>query len=231
MNDIIRVKNLTKVYRFGKEKNFVLNNISFSINKGEFIAITGASGSGKSTLLYILSGLERATGGELHVCALDLRKMSEDELVAFRSKNIGFVFQSFNLIPNLTALENVAFPLFLKGVGKERRLARAKKLLDKFNLGNRLDYFPNQLSGGQQQRISIARALIADPQIIFADEPTGNLDTKNGEEIVDYLLETIFQKKKTLLLVTHDEKLARKADRIISIEDGRIIRDFRKEDE
>ncbi len=222
---IIRTVNLHKVFRMGQEKVHALNGVNLSIDRGEFVAILGTSGSGKSTLLNMLAGLEKPSKGEIHVGGVALEKLNERQLAKFRQLNIGFVFQSYHLIPTLTAQENVALGLIFKGVPRKKRDAMAKNMLANVGLANRMKHKPSELSGGQQQRVSIGRALINNPVLMLADEPTGNLDSKNSQEIVSLL--KMFNKnyKQTLLVITHDERIALQADRIISIEDGRIARD------
>lgn len=222
MAPIIEVKNLVKKYRVGTEIITALNGVDLQIEKGEFIAIVGTSGSGKSTLLNMMSGLERPTKGEIWINNILINKVKEKDMAAFRRNHMGFVFQSFNLLGSLTALENAVLPLILQGVGSKERSKRGKEMLMILGLENRMRNKPNQMSGGQQQRVSIARALINNPKILFADEPTGNLDTKTTKEIMELLTTTIKEKGQTLVMVTHDRDVASYADRIIHMVDGVI---------
>jgi putative ABC transport system ATP-binding protein len=198
----------------------ILRGIDLDIRQGETIGIVGPSGSGKSTLLMIMTGLEKATSGAVHVAGHDFTALGEDGLARARGENIGIVFQSFHLVPTMTALENVALPLEFSGRTDARE--RAAEVLDTVGLSHRLDHFPAQLSGGEQQRVAIARALAPNPKLLFADEPTGNLDARNGEQIMDLLFDLHERSGTTLILVTHDERLAARCDRTIHIEDGRI---------
>jgi len=219
---IIDVREATKVYRVGSVDVHALRGVSVSIMPGEFCCIIGRSGSGKSTLLNLLAGLEPATGGEIVINGLHLERMTQSELILFRQKNVGFIFQSFNLMPYYTALENVAFPLSFRGVPKARRDRLAKRALVDIGLGEHLRHTPGQMSGGQQQRVGIARALVTDPPIIFADEPTGNLDSTTSDEVMASMSATVRQKGKTFIMVTHDPNMAAYADKVINILDGRI---------
>lgn len=221
--EVIRVSQLYKIYRVGEEKVRALNGVDFSIYKGEFCAIVGTSGSGKSTLLNMLAGLEKPTKGEIVIAGQHLEKKSENQLVKFRREHIGFIFQSFNLLPTMNALENVALPLTFQGMDKARRMKRASAVLDLVGLQNHKNHKPMQLSGGQQQRVGIARALVVKPEIIFADEPTGNLDSKTSREVMALIKEIIHKQNQTLVMVTHDDQLARYADRIFRISDGKIV--------
>lgn len=223
MAEIIRVSNVHKIYRVGENVVHALAGVSLSVNRGEFVAITGTSGSGKSTLLNVLAGLEPVTVGEIVVCGQHMEELSENALVSFRRENVGFVFQSFNLIPTMTAEENVALPLMFRGESKAQRLEKARRMLDIVGLGDHAQHKPMQMSGGQQQRVGIARALVVDPKIIYADEPTGNLDSKNGAETIRLIKKIVKEQNQTVVMVTHDLKLAREADRIIYIIDGRIV--------
>ncbi|KYH34454.1 ABC transporter ATP-binding protein YtrE [Clostridium tepidiprofundi DSM 19306] len=224
MEDIICVKNLRKVYRMGDEKVVALNNINLNIKKGEVCCILGTSGSGKSTLLNMMAGLERPTKGEINIKKYRIDKMNEKNVTKFRQQNVGFVFQSYNLLPNLTALENVAMPFIFAGVPKSKRNKRAIEMLTAVGLGDRLNHRPNQMSGGQQQRVSIARAFVTKPDIVFADEPTGNLDTNTTIEIMELITKMAKENNETLVIVTHDEETAVYADRIIYVRDGNIER-------
>lgn len=220
MDIILQSDDLSKYYLSAGQKTEVLKNISLSINKSEFVVIAGSSGSGKSTLLSVLSGLDTATSGSVVMAGHDITELSEDQLGQFRNKLTGFVFQAFHLIPSLNALENVMFPAELNKDpdAKDKALA----LLDRVGLSHRQKNFPSQLSGGEQQRVAICRALINEPQIIFADEPTGNLDSKNSETIIQVLLDLHSDKKTTLVMATHSHSLASHADRIIQLNDGKI---------
>lgn len=221
--EILKIENLSKIYGRGETAVKALDEVSFSVRRGEFIAVVGPSGSGKSTLLHLLGGVDRPTSGRVMVDNTDIYRLNETQLAIFRRRQIGLVYQFYNLIPVLTVEENIALPLLLDGhqVDKEH----FNNIVNTLDLQNRLSYLPNQLSGGQQQRVSIGRALINNPALMLADEPTGNLDSKNSNEIVDLL--KMFNKnyKQTLIIITHDERIALQADRIISIEDGRIARD------
>lgn len=220
---IISLRNVVKIYKTKKVRFKALNGISLDIYPNEFVAIVGTSGSGKSTMLNLIAGLEKPTAGKIFVKERPIHKMSEDELVDFRLKHVGFIFQKFNLMDTLTALENAAFPLMLRGVSEKERGKTAREVLDLLGLREHLEHYPDELSGGQQQRVSIARAIIMHPQIIFADEPTGNLDSYTAEQIADILKEIVHQEGATLLLVTHDIEKAKYADRIIRLADGEIV--------
>ncbi len=218
MNKILTVEHLCKT--LGDVR--VIDDVSFDVEKGEFLAIQGPSGSGKTTLLALMAGLEKADAGSISVGGEDLTSMSEDQLALFRRNNVGFVFQSFNLIPTLNAVENVALPLFPASVPAREMFDRSTKAAVAVGLGERLKHYPNELSGGEQQRVAIARSLVNNPQVIFADEPTGNLDTKTGEKIIELLRQLNREKKQTFVLVTHNDRIAGESDRIIRIVDGRI---------
>ena len=220
---VIEVKNLYKIYHIGDNKVRALNGVSFEINKGEFCAIVGTSGSGKSTLLNMLAGLEKPTKGEIIIAGEHMEKKSENQLVKFRREHIGFIFQSFNLMNTMDAIENVALPLNFQGVSKKDRIARAKKMIHLVGLDKYADHKPNQMSGGQQQRVGVARALVVNPEIIFADEPTGNLDSNTSQEIMHLMQNVVKEKNQTLIMVTHDNYLATFADKIIRIKDGKMI--------
>ena len=220
---IIRVKNLYKIYRVGETKVRALNGVEFTLYKGEFCAIVGTSGSGKSTLLNMLAGLEKPTKGEIEIGGKHIEKLSEKELVTFRREKVGFIFQSYNLLNTMNALENVAMPLSFRGIGRKERLARAKKYMELVGVGRQAKHMPNQMSGGQQQRVGIARALAVNPQIIFADEPTGNLDSKTTMEVLHLMQKIVLEQNQTLVMVTHDNNLASYADRRIRIIDGKIV--------
>ena len=220
---VIRVRDLYKVYRMGDTKVYALNGVDLDIRRGEFCAITGPSGSGKSTLLNMLAGLEHPSKGEIVIAGKHIEKLNEKQLVTFRRERVGFIFQSYNLIATMDAGENVALPLSFRGVGKARRAKRAKEYLKLVGLERFMTHMPNQMSGGQQQRVGIARALAVDPQIIFADEPTGNLDSKTTMEVLKLMQTIVRERNQTLVMVTHDNNLATYADRIIKIIDGKIV--------
>lgn len=224
MKRVISVKNLYKLYRVGDSVVHALDGVSFDIYQGEFCAIVGTSGSGKSTLLNMLAGLEKPTKGEVVIAGMHVEKLKEDELVKFRRENVGFIFQSFHLIGTMNALENVAMPLMFKGERRKSRMAKADRMLDMVNLKKHKKHLPNQMSGGQQQRVGVARALVADPQIVFADEPTGNLDSHTSEDVMRLMQKITREQNRTLVMVTHDDHLAEYADRVFHISDGKIIR-------
>lgn len=225
MAAIIQIRGLRKVYPIGKERIVALNNISFDIEEGEICCILGTSGSGKSTLLNQLAGLEKPTKGSVTIGKTNISVLSENRLARFRQKYIGFVFQSYNLLPAYTALENVAMPLMFRGISKKKREQKAKELLKLVGLGKRLTHKPTQMSGGQQQRVGIARAFVSKPKIIFADEPTGNLDSRTTREVMELMVNLCRKYKETFVLVTHDRDLALYADRIITLADGQIVKD------
>lgn len=220
---ILQSLDLSKNYRIGSRDITVLDAISLEVAEGEFLVVKGESGSGKSTLLTILSGLDRPDRGRVFIAGRDITDLAEDDLAPLRNSTFGFVFQSFHLVPSLTTLENVMFPAELKGDGDAR--AKAEALLQRVGLSQRLSSFPHQLSGGEKQRCAICRALINDPRIIFADEPTGNLDSVNGAAILQLLLELQRERGTTLLLVTHSPEISRRADRVVTLKDGRIVTD------
>ncbi len=226
---LISLKDIGRKYVIGSEVIHALKSVSLDIEKGEFVALMGPSGSGKSTLMNILGCLDTPTKGEYILNGKDVSRMSENDLAEVRNKEIGFVFQTFNLLPRSTSLDNVALPLIYAGAGKKERDERATKALENVGLGNRLTHKPNELSGGQRQRVAVARALINNPSIILADEPTGNLDTKTSIEIMG-LLEEIHSKGNTIILVTHEEDIAQHAHRIVRMRDGLIERDYKNED-
>ena len=221
---IIQVKNLYKVYQVGETKVFALNGVSFSLNKGEFCAVVGPSGSGKSTLLNMMAGLEKPSKGEIIIAGTHIEKMTEKQLVTFRRQNVGFIFQSYNLIKTMNAVENVAMPLTFRGVPKKIRTEKAKKYLKLVGLEKQMDHMANEMSGGQQQRVGIARDLVVDPRIIFADEPTGNLDSKTTMDVLRLMRRIVKERKQTLIMVTHDNHLAGFADKQIHIVDGKILK-------
>lgn len=220
---VITVKDLYKIYRVGEERVRALNGVDFTIYKGEFCAIVGTSGSGKSTLLNMLAGLEKPTKGEIVIAGEHIEKKRENQLVEFRRKHVGFVFQSYNLLATLTAIENVALPLSFQGISKKERNKKAEKLLDLVGLSTHKNHRPTQMSGGQQQRVGMARALVVEPEIIFADEPTGNLDSVTSEEMMKLMQKVVREEEQTLVMVTHDDHLASYADKVIRIKDGKIV--------
>ena len=222
MKDLIVLKNLRKVYRMGDEKIIALNDINLSIADREFICLLGTSGSGKSTLLNMMAGLEKPTKGEIIISNHHLEKMSEKDVTKFRQLNVGFVFQSYNLIPTLSALENVSLGLTFKGVPRAKRNKMAINMLKNVGLGNRLHHKPSEMSGGQQQRVSIARAFVGNPRIVFADEPTGNLDTKTTFEVMDLITGMAKELDQTLVIVTHDTEISVYAHRVVHLRDGTI---------
>ena len=226
---ILQTTELKKYY--GAEPNITraLDGVTLSIEKGEFVAIVGTSGSGKSTLLNQLAGLEKPTFGDVYIRGVPITRLSENQLAAFRQKHIGFVFQSYNLLPFMNAVENVAMPLMFRGDGKRDRTRKAVAMLKKVGLGNRLKHYPRQMSGGQQQRVGIARAFVARPDVVFADEPTGNLDSKTTIEVMDMIKSFARKYNQTIVLVTHDPELAQYADRIVTLVDGRIVSDTKGE--
>jgi len=221
MNTIIKLEDVWKRYEIGETGLNVLRDINLEIKEGEFVSITGSSGSGKSTLIHIMGTLDSPSWGKVYLKERSILRMGENSLASFRAKAIGFIFQQFNLIPTFTALENVMMPMFLIGIPDKKSRERAESLLNMVGLGNRLYHKPTELSGGQQQRVAIARALANDPEIILADEPTGNLDTKSGKFVMEFLKE-LNDKGKTIVLVTHELSLLEYAYRIVSMKDGRI---------
>lgn len=221
---VIQVKNLYKIFRVGDEKVRALNGVDLTIYKGEFCAIVGTSGSGKSTMLNMLAGLEKPTKGEVVVAGQHLENMTENQLVKFRREKVGFIFQSFNLLGTMNAIENVALPLTFRGVDKNVREAKAVKMLKLVGLSKHMLHRPNEMSGGQQQRVGVARALVLDPEIIFADEPTGNLDSHTSAEVLGLMRKVVQEKNQTMVMVTHDNHLAGFADRIFHIIDGKIVK-------
>ena len=225
MASIIKVQNLRKVYRVGKEKVVALDDICLEIGEGEMCCIVGASGSGKSTLLNQLAGLEKPTKGRVLIGKHDISAMTEDELADFRQQHLGFIFQSYNLLPSMTAAENVALPLMFKGMGKKQREKLARKELKKMGLLSRANHKPTEMSGGQQQRVGIARAFVTKPEVVFADEPTGNLDSKTKTEVMTMICSFARDFNQTIVLVTHDPQMAAYADRIVTLLDGRIVSD------
>lgn len=220
---VIRVKNLYKIYRVGDIKVRALDGLDFDIYKGEFVAIVGASGSGKSTLLNMLAGLEKPTKGEIEIGRVHIEKMTERQLVSFRREKVGFIFQAYNLLNTMNALENVALPLSFRGVSRRQRLKEARKYMDLVGVGGQARHMPNQMSGGQQQRVGIARAFVAKPKVIFADEPTGNLDSTTSRQVLYSMLEMAKSYGITFVMVTHEKELAYCGDRIVTIKDGRVL--------
>ena len=221
--EILRVENLTKIYGKGENEVRALDDVSFSVNKGEFIAVIGPSGSGKSTLLHILGGVDRPTSGRVLMDGRDVYAQNEEQLAIFRRRQVGLIYQFYNLIPVLNVTENITLPVLMDG--QRVNSDRLKELITTLKLDGRENHLPNQLSGGQQQRVSIGRALMNAPAVVLADEPTGNLDSKNSKEIVDLLKISNEKYGQTLIVITHDESIALQADRIISIDDGKITRD------
>ena len=221
--EILKVENLTKIYGEGNNKVVALDNVSFSVEKGEFLAIVGASGSGKSTLLHLLGGVDKPTKGKVYVDGKDIYELSDDNLAIFRRRQVGLIYQFYNLIPILNVEENITLPLELdnRKVDEED----LKQVINNLGLTKRKKHLPNELSGGQQQRVSIGRALITHPSIVLADEPTGNLDSKSSDEIVELLRKTNKEYKQTIIMITHNMEIAKMADRIIEIEDGHIVRE------
>ena len=220
--NIIRLENVHKDYQMGDSIVSAVDGVDLEINKGDFVAIIGPSGSGKSTVMNLVGALDFASKGDIFLSNVDIEHLEESDLAQLRGRKIGFVFQTFNLIQTLTAVENVMLPMMFQGIGKEERLGRASKILERLNMGHRLDHLPNELSGGERQRVAVARALSNDPEVILADEPTGNLDTKTGEQILALLSQLHKEKGKTLIIVTHDMYVAERADRIITLQDGMV---------
>jgi len=221
--ELIKLDNVCKNYRMGNSIVKAVCDVNLSIKKGEFVAIVGPSGSGKSTMMNMVGALDLATRGDIYLGKLDIEKVSESQLAQIRGRRIGFIFQTFNLIPTLNALENVALPMVFQNIPRSKRIERAKQLLKEVKLEPRMYHLPSELSGGERQRVAIARALANDPEIILADEPTGNLDSKTGEEILNMFLE-LNKQGKTIIMITHELNLAKKAQRIIRIKDGMIVK-------
>ena len=219
---VIEVKDLRKVFKLGKEKVVAINKMDFTINKGEICCILGTSGSGKSTLLNMMAGLEKPTKGYVKILGKEVTKMNEKKLAIFRQNNIGFIFQSYNLMNALTAIENVSLPLVFRGVSRVRRKQEATKLLEAVGLESHMKHKPTQMSGGQQQRVGIARSFVGNPKVIFADEPTGNLDSKTSDEVLQLMENIVREKEQVLVIVTHDRSVTRYADKIIHVLDGNI---------
>ena len=227
--EILKVENLQKTYGRGENQIHAVDGISFSVEKGEFVAIVGSSGSGKSTLLHLLGGVDRPSGGKVYIDGKDIYSLNNDKLAIFRRRQVGLVYQFYNLIPILNVEENITLPCRLDGVKVEDE--RLHELLETLGLSERVKHLPNELSGGQQQRVSIGRALINHPAVILPNEPPGNLDSKSSEEIIELLKVSNRKYNQTILLVTHDEKIAKQADRIITIQDGKISQDIIKNEE
>ena len=223
--ELLKVENLTKVYGEGENQTRALDGVSFTVEQGEFLAIIGPSGSGKSTLLHILGGVDRPTSGKVWMNGQDVFSQDEEQLAIFRRRQVGLIYQFYNLIPVLDVVENMTLPVLMDG--RKINGERLEELLETLNLTDRRKNLPNQLSGGQQQRVSIGRALMNAPAVVLADEPTGNLDSKNSQEIVQLLKESNRKYRQTLIVITHDESIALQADRILAIEDGRVVREER----
>ncbi|MBM3233647.1 ABC transporter ATP-binding protein [Candidatus Pacearchaeota archaeon] len=220
---IIKLENVCKNFEMGEEKVRAVCDANLEVKKGDFVAITGPSGSGKSTMMNLVGALDLASKGDIFLDGMNIEHLPESELAQIRGRKIGFVFQTFNLIPTLTALENVALPMMFQNVEKSEREERARELLEKVKLGHRLNHLPGELSGGERQRVAIARALANNPEVILADEPTGNLDSRTGEEILEMFI-NLNKEGKTVIMVTHDANLAKRANHIVKLKDGRIER-------
>ena len=229
MAHLIEVKNAYKIYNPGENECRALDGVSLTVDTGEFVAIIGQSGSGKSTLMNLLGCLDVCTSGEYAINGQDVSHLSDDDLSEIRNNEIGFIFQGFNLIPSLNALENVELPLIYRGIGREERRRLSVAALEKVGLSKRMDHRPAEMSGGQQQRVAIARAIAAAPPVILADEPTGNLDKRSGADVME-ILRGLWREGRTVILITHDPKIAESANRVVTISDGRIIGDERKEE-
>ena len=227
MNALVEIKDICKVYNPGENEVRALDHVSVSIDEGEFVAIIGQSGSGKSTLMNMLGCLDVPSSGLYYLHGQNVSELSDDELSDIRNREIGFIFQGFNLIPNLTALENVELPLIYRGVGRGERIRLAETALEKVGLGHRMDHKPSEMSGGQQQRVAIARAIAQAPPVILADEPTGALDSKTGHEILEFI-QKLHEEGTTIVLITHDNSIAAQCPRVIRISDGKIIEDTRR---
>lgn len=225
--EIVRAEKVTKKYGIGTLDAFAaVDNASLTVKRGEFLAVVGSSGSGKSTLMHMIGGVERPTQGKVYICGHDIYSMKDEQLSAYRCREIGMVYQFFNLIPVLNVEENIAFPLI--AAGETVDFKKVREIMERLGIGNKGTYYPHQLSGGQQQRVAIARAVIASPSLILADEPTGNLDSGNSREVMDLLESLCKELGKALMVITHDEKIACRADRVIRIEDGRIVSETMK---
>jgi putative ABC transport system ATP-binding protein len=220
---LVRVCNLFKEYRLGTTQVHALDGVCLEVEAGSFVSVMGPSGSGKSTLLHLIGGLDTPTDGVVEINGKDLSTLDDEELTLFRRRNLGFVFQFFNLLPTMSAWENVALPRLLDGLKLSEVRPRALELLEMVGLGNRADHKPSQLSGGEMQRVAVARALVADPILVLADEPTGNLDSRSGEAVLDLLRETVTNDGRTVIVVTHDSKASSVADRIVELKDGRLV--------
>ena len=231
MQPLIRVKNVRKIYRMGDERVVALDNISLEIYKGEIVCFLGTSGSGKSTFLNMVAGLEKPTRGEIYIGNIPIHKLNEEQVTLFRQKNIGFIFQAYHLMPMLTAIENVSMPLIFAGMEKKKRIKLAKNALAAVGLQGYENRKPTQVSGGQQQRVGIARALVGIPKIIFADEPTGNLDTHTTKEVMELIVSEVRKHNQTLILVTHDRSIANYADKVVTIQDGNVLKIEEKQKE
>jgi len=225
---IIRLENVWKTYKMGEVEVHALRGMNLEIKHGEFVAIMGPSGSGKSTAVNMVGCLDVPTKGEIYLENKNIAHLSESSLAQIRGKKIGFIFQQFNLIPSLTAKRNVTLPMIFQGVSYKKRVQRAEKLLNMVDLGDRMEHKPTELSGGQQQRVAIARALANDPEVVLADEPTGNLDSKTGKMVIDFLCKMHVKEKKTIIMVTHDHNLAKCADRVAYLKDGVIVKDEKR---
>lgn len=219
----ISIRHVRKIYRMGDEKVVALDDVSLEIQRGEVICFLGTSGSGKSTFLNMMAGLEKPTRGEIYIGGIPIHQLNEEQITMFRQKNIGFIFQSYQLLPMLTAVENVSLPLAFRGMNRKKRDILSKKMMDHVGLKGYYGRKPTQMSGGQQQRVGIARALVGNSKIIFADEPTGNLDTNTTKEVMDIMIRMVRQNHQTLIIVSHDRKIASYADRIVTIQDGNIL--------
>jgi putative ABC transport system ATP-binding protein len=224
---IIELKDVWKIYQMGDVQVIALSGLDLAVKSGEFVSIMGPSGSGKSTAMNMIGCLDIPTKGAILLDGKDISKMSESNLAQIRGRKIGFIFQQFNLIPTLTALENVMLPMIFQNVPRSERTEKAKKLLEMVGLGDRMDHQPNELSGGQQQRVAIARSLSNNPEVILADEPTGNLDSKTGSTVLDFLQKLHIEEGKTIIMVTHNEDVAKKADRIEYLKDGKIVKSLK----
>ena len=231
MQPLIRVKNVRKIYRMGDERVVALDNISLEIYKGEIVCFLGTSGSGKSTFLNMVAGLEKPTRGEIYIGNIPIHKLNEEQVTLFRQKNIGFIFQAYHLMPMLTAIENVSMPLIFAGMEKKKRIKLAKNALAAVGLQGYENRKPTQMSGGQQQRVGIARAIVGIPKIIFADEPTGNLDTHTTKEVMELIVSEVRKHNQTLILVTHDRSIANYADKVVTIQDGNVLKIEEKQKE
>lgn len=220
---LIEIKNIRKIYRMGEEKVVALDDVSLTIYRGEIVCFLGASGSGKTTFLNMVAGLEKPTKGEIYIGGIPIHKLNEENITLFRQKNIGFIFQAYHLLPMFTAVENVSLPLIFRGVDKKKREKMARETLALVGLAGYEKRKPTQMSGGQQQRVGIARALVGNPKIIFADEPTGNLDSHTSKEVMEIMMSKVRESQRTLIIVTHDKNIADYADRIVTIQDGNIL--------